>query len=183
MIDRVVRAMTPRGNGNREENYERRDPGAVRRPIDLDASEAEAAADIEAGMRQMHSRTPLPPDPGLGRPVDLPEYVTHSDGINAIGKVTAAAVIQDYEETAKKIDEAGTELKALATRLEDYLKECMLMVEHISRASTTVRERGAEIFRRVEESAKATENVRGEIDKLTLQITSVPLLSDPAHEG
>src|SRR5262249_27874415 len=78
----------------------------------------------------------LRPSPGYGpgtyappanRVVALPEYVAHRDGVTEIAKLSAEAVIREYEAAAKEIEAIGQEIAnrheaitaSVASMLED----------------------------------------------------------------
>src|ERR1700739_2925234 len=54
--------------------------------------------------------------PALG----MPDYVEHREGATEIGKLSAEAVVREYEATAKEIESMGTELL-------ERVKECEAM--------------------------------------------------------
>src|ERR1700739_4461908 len=59
--------------------------------------------------------------PNVGAPtLAMPDYVEHRDGTTEIGKLSAEAVVREYEATAKEIEAMGTELL-------ERVKECEAM--------------------------------------------------------
>src|ERR1700730_16991683 len=49
--------------------------------------------------------------PGVGAPaLAMPDYVEHRDGATEIGKLTAEAIVREYEAAAKDIEAMGAEL-------------------------------------------------------------------------
>ena len=61
------------------------------------------SAKIEAEVR---SRPPVHRAPALA----IPDYVEHRDGVTEIGKLSAEAVVREYEAAAKDIETMGVEL-------------------------------------------------------------------------
>ncbi len=54
---------------------------------------------------------PLPKAP-------LPDYVAHKDGVNQVGKLTAEAVVREYDAAVKEIEALGAELTEAARKCE-----------------------------------------------------------------
>lgn len=103
---------------------------------------------------------------------ELPPYINHAEGVNQIGKLTAAAVIRDFEETAKGFNAMGDEVKRVAECCERYLSELQALVEHTNQVAKLARERGSEIFRWLEQSALTTEQVRKDTDAMSTKLTN-----------
>ena len=40
----------------------------------------------------------------------MPDYVEHRNGVNEVGKLSAEAVVREYEAAVKEIEALGTEL-------------------------------------------------------------------------
>jgi len=73
----------------------------------------------------------------------MPDYVEHSAGATEIGKLSAEAVVREYEIAAKEIE-------AMSAELIDLVKQC----EGVTRGATTVTEELKEIAGRYREEAK-----------------------------
>lgn len=68
-------------------------------------------SDIEQEIKRsvIPARTPIP--------VPLPDYVTHHEEVDQVGRLTAEAVAMSFEASAKKIE-------AMGAMLMDSMKEC-----------------------------------------------------------
>jgi hypothetical protein len=108
---------------------------------------------------------------------ELPPYVDHAVGVNRVGQLTAAAIIRDYEETAKTISEMSEEMNEIAQTCERYMLELRQMVEELHITATGYRERGAEIFRKIEESAKMTEDMRNAANLIRENLSKTAIFS------
>ena len=54
---------------------------------------------------------PLPKGP-------MPDYVEHKEGVNRVGKLTAEAIVREYDAAVKEIEALGTELSEAARKCE-----------------------------------------------------------------
>jgi molybdopterin converting factor small subunit len=107
-------------------------------------------AEIDSGIqeelrRAPPMREPQPADyaPPAYRSPPMPEYVTHREGVSDVGRLSAEALVREYEGAASSLDRLGLEVKAL---LDDL--------------SARYREEGKRVFREVEDCAMITEEVQ-----------------------
>ena len=78
--------------------------------------------DIEQDIGDLvRSRNAIPPAIRVIRDNDhplpkapLPDYVAHKDGVNQVGKLTAEAVVREYDAAVKEIEALGAELTEAA---------------------------------------------------------------------
>src|SRR5512138_2993002 len=61
-----------------------------------------------------------PVTPMVHAPATMPEYVEHRDGATEIGRLSAEAVVREYEAAAKEIESIGAELVK-------HVKQCETM--------------------------------------------------------
>jgi hypothetical protein len=103
---------------------------AVVKAFDINDVEHNIADQLE---KDIASLTPSSGDrpssyaPLAKRPVALPEYVTHLDGVTEIGKLSAEAVIREYEAAAKEIEAMGKEAK----RIFHDIESCSAITEEV----------------------------------------------------
>jgi|SRR6185312_5210984 hypothetical protein len=106
----------------------------------------------------------LPPLPGRtfpsALPEPLPDYVEHRDGVSRVGQLTAEAVVRDYEAAAKEIEAMGTELISAAKKCEAMTAEVHTTIAFMRDTAASYREEAKRIFKRIEECALFTEDVR-----------------------
>jgi len=56
---------------------------------------------------------------GTVRPLSpMPDYVEHRNGVNEVGKLSAEAVVREYEAAVNEIEALGTELQEAANKCE-----------------------------------------------------------------
>jgi hypothetical protein len=116
--------------------------------------------------------TPSPGDassyaPPAMRAVALPKYVTHLDGVTEIGKLSAEAVIREYEEAAKEIEAMGQEI---ASRHEEITASVVGMLEDVRTTAAHFRKEAKRIFHDIESCSVITEEVRTTCDALKKKI-------------
>ena len=78
---------------------------------------------------------PLPKGP-------LPDYVAHKDGVNQVGKLTAEAVVREYDAAVKEIEALGAELTEAARKCEVMVAGVHAMVADIKELAANYRDEG-----------------------------------------
>jgi hypothetical protein len=97
------------------------------------------------------TRTPPPP---------VPEYVAHRDDISEIGKLSAEAIVREYEETAKEIEAMGGVVREMVQRCEQLSATASNMLKDIRGTAARYRKEGKRIFNEIESCSSATDEVR-----------------------
>jgi hypothetical protein len=115
---------------------------------------AKLEADVTAALPASHGAAP----PALSEP--LPDYVEHREGVSRVGQLTAEAVVRDYEAAAKEIEAMGTELISAAKKCEAMTAEVHTTIAFMRDTAASYREEAKRIFKRIEECALFTEDVR-----------------------
>ena len=117
----------------------------------------------------------LPPLPGRtfpsALPEPLPDYVEHRDGVSRVGQLTAEAVVRDYEAAAKEIEAMGTELISAAKKCEAMTAEVHTTIAFMRDTAASYREEAKRIFKRIEECALFTEDVRKTCETVRRRMT------------
>jgi len=96
-------------------------------------------------------RTPPPP---------VPEYVVHRDDVSEIGKLSAEAIVKEYEETAKEIEAMGGVVREMVQRCEQLSATASAMLKDIKATATRYRKEGKRIFNEIESCSSAADEVR-----------------------
>jgi hypothetical protein len=113
--------------------------------------------------------TPSPADepssyaPPAKRAVALPEYVAHLDGVTEMGKLSAEAVVREYEAAAKEIEAVGQEI---ASRHEAITASVASMLEDVRTTAAHFRKEAKRIFNDIESCSVITKEVRTTCDAL-----------------
>lgn len=92
--------------------------------------------------------------------IALPDYVEHQDGVTRVGALTAEAVVRDYEIAAKEIESMGAELIDAAKKCEAMTAEVHNAIAYMRDTAAAYREEAKRIFKRIEDCAMFTEDVR-----------------------
>jgi hypothetical protein len=90
----------------------------------------------------------------------LPDYVEHQEGFSWVGALSAEAVVRDYEAAAKEIESMGAELIDAAKKCEAMTAEVHTAIAYMRDTAAAYREDAKKIFKRIEDCALFTENVR-----------------------
>ena len=90
----------------------------------------------------------------------LPDYVKHREGVSRVGALTAEAVVRDYEAAAKEIEAMWAELVSAAKKCEAMTADVHNAIAFMRDTAAAYREEAKKIFKRIEECALFTEDVR-----------------------
>ena len=103
--------------------------------------------------------------------ISLPDYVEHTEGVSRVGALSAEAVIRDYESAAKEIEAMGTELIDAAQKCEALTVQVHDAIAFMRETAAGYREEGRKIFKRIEECALFTEDVRKTCEQVKRRMT------------
>ena len=118
----------------------------------------EVAEDIEKEMARI---APHRPEPAYGTPSPpLPAYVEHRAEVSEIGRLSAEAIIRDFEATAKEIEAMGEVVKGMVQRCERLTASASTMLDDIKSTAVRYREEGKRIFNEIESCSATTDDVR-----------------------
>jgi hypothetical protein len=132
-----------------------------RNKLDLARLEADVSAVLPA----------LPVRAATALPEPLPDYVEHREGVSRVGQLTAEAVVRDYEAAAKEIEAMGTELISAAKKCEAMTSEVHTAIAFMRDTAASYREEAKKIFKRIEECALFTEDVRKTCETVKRRMT------------
>lgn len=134
-----------------------RGPSAVVKPFDAGKLEN----DVREAVHQHHPYVQAldhVPRTSLAPPV--PEYVTHRDDVSEIGKLSAEAIVKEYEETAKEIEAMGEFVREMVQRCEQLSTSATSMLKEIKSTAARYRKEGKRMFTEIESCSSATDEVR-----------------------
>lgn len=103
-------------------------------------------------------------------PVQLPNYVEHAEGIDAVGKITAEAVVTQYEELAKTIEQMRDPLRRWIDEYDKAITELKAEIASLDDKAKTIREQAAGAFERLQKSSLAIAEVRKVCGDITRKI-------------
>jgi hypothetical protein len=108
---------------------------------------------------------PLPKGP-------MPDYVEHREGVNLVGKLSAEAVVREYDAAVKEIEALGVELTDAAQKCEETVAGVHSMVSEIKELAASYREEGKRYFLQIEECSLMTSEVRTVCEALKKKIAT-----------
>jgi chromatin segregation and condensation protein Rec8/ScpA/Scc1 (kleisin family) len=132
--------------------------GRVSSVIDLES-------EIEAEFRNrlpVHEPRPVNfAPPRVREPtVSMPDYVEHREGATEIGKLTAEAIVREYEAAAKDIEAMGAELIERVKQCEAMTRDALAVTQEMKETAMRYREEAKRIFVQIEDCSLITAEVR-----------------------
>ena len=80
----------------------------------------------------------------------VPDYVSHRDDVSEIGKLSAEAIVKEYEETAKEIETMGDVVREMVQRCEQLTASASAMLKDIKTTAARYRKEGKRMFTEIE---------------------------------
>jgi hypothetical protein len=108
---------------------------------------------------------PLPKGP-------MPDYVEHKEGVNQVGKLSAEAVVREYDAAVKEIEALGAELTEAAKKCEAMVARVHATVTEIRELAANYREEGKRYFLQIEDCSLMTSEVRSVCETLKKKIAA-----------
>jgi proteasome assembly chaperone (PAC2) family protein len=102
----------------------------------------------------------------------MPDYVEHKEGVNQVGKLSAEAVVREYDAAVKEIEALGAELSAAAKKCEMMVAGVHAMVNEIKELAANYREEGKRYFLQIEDCSLMTAEVRTVCEALKKKIAA-----------
>ena len=133
--------------------------------------------EIQAEVRNTVHPGPVDFAPSMeGAPnLAMPDYVEHRDGATEIGKLSAEAVVREYEAAAKDIEALGVELVEHVKQCEAMSRDALAVTEELKETADRFRQEAKRVFLQIENCSLMTSEVRkvcGELrDKIALPVT------------
>ena len=118
------------------------------------------AVDLAKLEAEVTEALPIKAAPSVHSSEQMPGYVEHLEGVSRVGALTAEAVVRDYESAAKEIEAMGAELVSAAKKCEAMTADVHNAIAFMRDTAEAYRQEGKKIFKRIEECALFTEDVR-----------------------
>jgi hypothetical protein len=138
--------------------------------LDLAQLEADVAASLPNGASLPSVRAP-----SVQTGSSMPDYVEHQDGVPRVGALSAEAVVREYEAAAKEIEAMGTELIGAAQKCEAMTADVHKAIAFMHETAAAYREEAKKIFKRIEDCALLTDDVRKTCETLKRKIEDTAL--------
>jgi hypothetical protein len=135
--------------------------------------------EIEAQVRNsppIRDQRPVSIAPAALRPptAAIPDYVEHCEGATEIGKLSAEAVLREYEAAAKEIEGMGAELIERVKQCEAMTRDALAVTEEMKETAARYREEAKRIFLQIENCTLMTAEVRKTCTELKEKIAAPP---------
>ncbi len=129
--------------------------------LDLVDLEREIEAQVHGFLPSREQRPNNVVPAKVGTPTrSMPDYVEHCEGATEIGKLSAEAVVREYEAAAKEIEGMGSELIQRVRQCEAMTKSAFAATEEMKETAARYREEAKRIFLEIENCTRMTEEVR-----------------------
>src|SRR5438105_9166707 len=92
--------------------------------------------------------------------LQMPDYVEHRDGATEIGKLSAEAVVREYEAAAKEIEAMGAELIERVKQCEAMTSDALAANDEMKETAARYRAEAKRIFIEIENCSLMTAEVR-----------------------
>ena len=89
----------------------------------------------------------------------MPDYVEHRDGATEIGRLSAEAVVREYEAAAKDIEALGAELVERVKQCEAMSRDVLRVTDELKETANRYREEAKRVFIEIESCSKMTSEV------------------------
>jgi hypothetical protein len=89
----------------------------------------------------------------------MPDYVEHRDGATEIGKLSAEAVVREFEAAAKEIESMGAELIERVKQCEAMTRNAFAVTKELRDVAARYREEGKRVFVQIETCSLVTAEV------------------------
>jgi hypothetical protein len=111
--------------------------------------------------------------PRVGAPtLSMPDYVEHREGATEIGKLTAEAIVREYEAAAKDIEAMGAELIERVKQCEAMTRDALAVTQEMRETAMRYREEAKRIFVQIEDCSQMTAEVRKTCTELKERIAA-----------
>ena len=131
--------------------------------------------EIEAEVRNsLPEPNPFVPPNVRAPAIAMPDYVEHRDGATEIGKLSAIAVVREYEAAAKEIEEVGAELIDRVKQCEAMTSEALAVTEELKDTARRYREEAKRVFVQIENCSSVVAEVRQTCTELKGKIAAKP---------
>ena len=104
--------------------------------------------------------------------LSMPDYVEHREGATEIGKLSAEAVVREYEAAAKDIEAMGAELIERVKQCEAMTRDALAVTEEMKETAARYREEAKRIFLQIENCTLMTAEVRKTCTELKERIAA-----------
>jgi hypothetical protein len=139
--------------------------------------------EIEEEFRKQPSARESQPADSVNAPdLSMPDYVEHRVGATEIGKLSAEAVVREYEAAAKDIEDLGVELVGHVKQCEAMSREALNVIDELKETAARYREEAKRVFLHIENCSLVTAQVRRTCAEMREKIVVSTRLETKAKE-
>src|SRR4051812_15174803 len=135
--------------------------------------EIKAEAPETASVRELPPANSPPVRADVPR-LAMPEYVQHEEGATEIGKLSAEAIVAEYEAAAKEIEAMGAELIKRVKQCKTMAQDALAVTKEMKDTAARYREHAKRVFLHIEECSLMTAEVRKTCTELKKKIAAPP---------
>ena len=95
-----------------------------------------------------------------GPELAMPDYVEHREGATEIGRLSAEAVVREYEATAKEIESMGLEVIERVKECEALSRNALAVIGELNEVAKRYREEAKRVFEHIEGCSQLVAEVR-----------------------
>jgi hypothetical protein len=137
----------------------------LEREIEAEVRNRVSVREVRPNLAPARTRTPT---------LSMPEYVEHRDGASEIGRLSAEAVVREYEAAAKEIEAMGAELIERVKQCEAMTCDALAATNDMKETAKRYREEAKRIFLQIEDCSLMTAEVRKTCTALKARIAAPP---------
>jgi hypothetical protein len=104
----------------------------------------------------------------------MPDYVEHRDGATEIGKLSAEAVVREFEAAAKEIEAMGAELMERVKQCEAMTRDAFAVTKELTGVAARYREEAKRVFLQIENCSQVTAEVSRTCNELLEKLAVTP---------
>ena len=108
--------------------------------------------------------------------IAMPDYVEHREGATEIGKLSAEAVVREYEAAAKEIEAMGAELIERVKQCEAMTRDALAVTDELKDTAQRYREEAKRVFVQIEDCSLVTAEVRKTCLELKEKLAASPTM-------
>ena len=113
----------------------------------------------------------------------IPDYVEHLDGVTEVGKISAGAVVREYEAAAKDIETMGAQLIERVNQCEGMTRGALAVTEEMKETAARYREEAKRVFLEIENCSLVTAEVRKTCNELIEKIVDPAIIDGLKPSG
>jgi hypothetical protein len=115
--------------------------------------------EVEAELKRPPSPHDAAPLPVVAPNLAMPDYIEHRNGATEIGKLSAEAIVREFEAAAKEIEAMGAELTERVKQSQAMARNAFAVTEELKDVAARYREEAKRVFLQIEDCSLVTVEV------------------------